>query len=188
MVNTLKRQLILKKVILRNGEQLVVREANEEDAEAIIEFIQAVGDESDNLTFAGSEFNPTIEEERSVLRDHLEKSNQIFVIALIDGKIAGQMNAKASHKSRLRHACEIGISTRKHHWGKGVATEVLTYLIEWAQSNPVIRKVNLRANVTNKKALALYERMGFQHEGIHKRDFFLDGEFVDAVSMGLVID
>lgn len=178
----------MKEIILKNGELLAIREATEDDAKAIVEFVKTIGDESDNLTFSGSEFTNTIEQEKVILRDHIEKENQIFVIALIDGEIAGQMNARASHKPRLRHTCEIGISTRKHHWGKGIATEVLTYLIEWAKSNPVIRKVNLRSNVSNKKAIALYERMGFEHEGVHKRDFYLHGEFQDAVSMGLIID
>ncbi len=178
----------MKEIKLRNGDLLTIREASEGDASAIIEFIKTIGDESDNLTFSGSEFNNTIEEEKVILRDHKEKENQIFVIAYIDGEIVGQMNARASQKPRLKHVCEFGISTRKQHWGKGIATEVLTYLIEWAQSNAVIRKVNLRANVNNEKAIALYERMGFQHEGLHKRDFFLHGEFIDAVSMGLIID
>jgi len=175
-------------VQLRNGEILNIRQASVHDAETVIKFVKAIGDETNNLTFSGSEFTNTIEEEEAILRDHAEKENQIFVLAFIDGEIAGQMNARASHKPRLRHACEIGISTRKHHWGKGVATEVLTYLIEWAQANPIIRKINLKANVSNKKAIALYERMGFQHEGVHKRDFYLHGEFEDSVSMGLIID
>ena len=178
----------MKTIILKNGELLTIREAKENDAQAIIEFIKAVGDESDNLTFSGSEFNKTIEEEKAILRDHAERENQLFVIAFINDELVGQMNARSSNKPRLRHACELGISTRRHHWGKGIATEVLTYLIDWAKDNPVIRKVNLRANVSNQKAIALYERMGFKHEGIHKRDFFLHGEFQDAVSMGLIID
>lgn len=177
-----------KNATLKNGELLTIREANIDDAEAIIAFVKAIGDESDNLTFSGAEFITTLEEEKAILKDHAEKENQIFVIALIDGKIVGQMNARASQKSRLRHACEIGISTRKHHWGKGVATEVLTYLIEWATANPIIKKINLKANVDNTKAIALYERMGFEHEGVHTRDFYLHGEFKDSVSMGLIID
>ncbi len=178
----------MKTIHLKNGEILTIREALVEDAQAIIEFIKAIGDESDNLTFSGSEFITTIAEEEEILKDHADKENQIFVIAFIDGEIVGQLNARASHKPRLKHACEFGISTRKDHWSKGIATEVLTYLIEWAQSNSVIRKINLRANVSNKKAIALYERMGFEHEGLHKRDFYLHGEFQDAVSMGLLVD
>ena len=178
----------MKTIILENGQSLTMREAKEEHAPVIIEFIKAVGDESDNLTFSGSEFNETIEEEKAILRDHDEQENQIFIVAFINDEMVGQLHAHASKKSRLRHACELGISTRKHHWGKGIATELLTYLIEWAKGNPVIRKVNLRCNVSNKKAIALYERMGFEFEGCHKRDFFLHGQFQDTVSMGLIID
>lgn len=178
----------MKKVILKNGEHLIIRIAQESDAECIIEFVKAIGDESDNLTFSGSEFTVTVEEEKNILRKFKEQENHIYLIALIEGEIVGQAHAYGSHKARLRHACEIGISTRKNHWGKGVATEVLTFLIDWAKANKVIKKINLKANVTNTKAIALYERMGFKHEGLHKRDFYLHGEFIDAVSMGLVID
>ena len=66
----------MKTIILENGQSLTIREAKEEDAQAIIEFMKAVGDESDNLTFSGSEFNETIEEEKAILRDHDEQENQ----------------------------------------------------------------------------------------------------------------
>lgn len=178
----------MKEVVLKNGEHLTIRKGIESDAEPLIEFVKAIGDESDNLTFSGSEFTLTIEEEKVILNEYAEKDNHIYIVAIIDGKIVGQAHAYGSHKPRLKHACEIGISTRKDHWGKGIATEVLTYLIDWAKANDVIRKVNLKANVSNTKAIALYERMGFQHEGLHKRDFYLHGEFTDAVTMGLLID
>ena len=47
----------MKIIILENGQSLTMREAKEEHAQVIIEFIKAVGDESNNLTFSGSEFN-----------------------------------------------------------------------------------------------------------------------------------
>lgn len=178
----------MKKVNLRNGELLTIREATKDDAESVIAFVKAIGDESDNLTFSGSEFRLTIEEEQKILTDFHQKENHIYLIALIDDNIVGQAHAYGSHKPRLKHACEIGISTRKNHWGKGVATSVLTVLIEWANTNPIIKKINLKANVTNTKAIALYERMGFEHEGVHRRDFYLYGEYTDAVSMGMIID
>lgn len=178
----------MKKVSLKNGELLTIREAVASDAESVIAFVKAIGDESDNLTFSGSEFTLTVEEEQKIFADFQQKENHIYVIALIDGKVVGQAHAYGSHKPRLKHACEIGISTRKDHWGKGIATEVLTVLIEWAKANPIIKKINLKANVSNTKAIALYERMGFEHEGLHRRDFYLHGEFTDAVSMGLLID
>ncbi len=178
----------MKSVTLKNGELLTIREATANDAEPIIQFVKAIGDESDNLTFSGAEFTLTVEEEENILRNYAQKENHIYLIALIDDKIVGQSHAYGSHKARLKHAVQIGISTRKAHWGKGIATEVLNFLIDWAKANSVVRKINLKANASNTKAIALYERMGFVHEGLHKRDFYLHGKFTDAVSMGMLID
>lgn len=178
----------MKKVVLHTGEELTIREANISDAAAIIEFIKAVGDESDNLTFSSVDFKTTLEEEVVILQNHKDQDNQIFIIALIDDQIVGQLNVHGSTKPRLRHIGEFGISTRKQHWGKGIATAVLIYMLDWAKSNPVIKKINLKANLSNKKAIALYERFGFVHEGKHTRDFFIHGEFQSSVSMGLEIN
>lgn len=51
---------ILKKVELRNGQQLVLRKPIIEDAESIIEYLNLVGGESDNLLFGKDEFHFTM--------------------------------------------------------------------------------------------------------------------------------
>lgn len=178
----------MRQVELRSGESLVIREAEESDAAAIIAFIKAVGDETDYLTFSGDQFNLTIAEECEIIKTHRQASNRIFVIGLLDDLIVGQLNVVASPKPRLQHIGEFGISTRKTHWGKGVATAILQYMLDWAHTNPVIRKINLKANANNTKAIALYQRMGFALEGRHPRDFFIHGAFQDSISMGMLID
>ena len=173
---------------LKNGETIIIREPQAADAERIVAFIKAVGDESKFLTFAGEDFKTTPEEERKILKDHHEASNQLYIIAELDGEIVGQLNVIANQKPRMKHQGEFGISVRKAHWGKGIANCIMHSMVDWAKSTQIIRKINLLARADNKKAIRMYEKFGFEHEGINRRDLFIDGQFYDAVYMGLLID
>ena len=53
---------IIDKVELKNGAELILREATVDDANDIIEYLNIVGGESNNLLFGEDEFKLTIEQ------------------------------------------------------------------------------------------------------------------------------
>ena len=115
-----------KKERLKNGELLIIRHAEPADAKAIIGYVKTVGDETTFLTFEGWEFTKTEEEEMAIISAHRDAPNKLFIVALIDGKVVGLLNVSASHKKRLQHKGEFGISVLKAHWKKGIANLCLT--------------------------------------------------------------
>lgn len=44
-------------------------------------------------------------------------------------------------------------------------------------------RAQLDVNIDNAPAIALYERFGFEREGIRRADVFRDGAYVDTFSM-----
>jgi len=178
----------MKEIILKTNERLIIREAKAEDADLAIQYVKRVGDESDFLTFSGDEFNKTVDDERKLFAAHHNAPNQIFLLAFINGKLAGMLNVQASQRRRLRHIGEFGVSVLKEHWYKGVGSALLQYMIDWAQNNELIRKVNLKVSANNHHAIKLYEKYGFKKEGTLERDMYLDGVFSDCHCMGLKID
>ena len=58
---------IIDKVELKNGSQLIFREATVDDANDIIEYLNIVGGESNNLLFGEGEFKLTIEQEKTYI-------------------------------------------------------------------------------------------------------------------------
>ncbi|MGI6647469.1 MAG: GNAT family N-acetyltransferase [Limnochordia bacterium] len=51
-----------------------------------------------------------------------------------------------------------------------------------------LRQIVLHRRVDNQAAIHLYEKLGFQVEGRRSREFFIDGQFIDTLCMGLEID
>lgn len=51
-----------------------------------------------------------------------------------------------------------------------------------------LRRIVLHRRVDNQAAIHLYEKLGFQVEGRRSREFFIDGQFIDTLCMGLEID
>ncbi|MFT5228125.1 MAG: RimJ/RimL family protein N-acetyltransferase [Granulosicoccus sp.] len=174
-------------VTIKNNEVLLIRKAVAQDAEKMIAQLKMVGDETQFLSFSGEEFVATVEEEKKIIADHNDSDNQIMILGIIDDEIACVMNVMASHKSRLKHVGEFGLSVSKKHWNKGVGRAMINYTIDWAKENEILKKLNLQVNVTNVKAIKLYESLGFKHEGRQAMDIYLNGEYLDGILMGMVL-
>ena len=76
----------------------------------------------------------------------------------------------------------INIVTRIDKRGQGIASNLLSYIMKYANQNN-LEKINLEANVNNTKAINLYKNFGFEQVG--KREKYYNGE--DAILMTYAI-
>lgn len=179
----------MKKILhLDDQAQLCIRTAIKADAANIIQYVKTVADETDFLTFSSDEFHKTLAEEEDIIESYQGAENKVFVVAELSETIVGLLSVEASPKPRLQHIGEFGISVLKKHWYKGIGTELIQFMIEWAKASKKIRKLNLRVMYDNESAIHLYQKMGFEIEGLITRDLFVNDEFFDAYQMGLLID
>lgn len=172
----------------KSNEALIVREAEPSDAAMLIAYMKVVSAESDFLTFGAGDFTISIEEEEKILSEYKKTSNQIFMLAELDGKVVGALTVSSSSRNRLQHVGNIGVSVVENHWGKGVGSILIKLIIGWAREGGIIRKLELNVLVENKNAVSLYEKYGFEIEGTIRRDMLVDGVFHDAFKMGMLID
>ncbi len=175
-------------VRLENTQVATVREVVVEDAKAALQYVNCVAAETDFLAAGEGEFNWPIEKECKFIADHRKADNKMMVLAEIGGRIVGMANFTGEERSRMRHTGELGISVLQEYWGQGVGSALMDYLIEWAKQSGVVRKMNLRTRVDNRRAMRLYRRSGFVQEGIITRLLQVDGKFYDAYLLGLEID
>ncbi|MGG1662732.1 GNAT family N-acetyltransferase [Brevibacillus sp. NRS-1366] len=81
--------------------------------------------------------------------------------------------------------CIIDIGA-KEFWGKGYGNEALRLLLDYAFLEMNLHRVSLRVFSFNEKAIKLYEKIGFKHEGISRQLLFREGKWHDLVHMGIL--
>lgn len=180
--------MVSKRIELKNGQVLVIREAEKKDAAQVIEYVERIAGETDFLTFGPGEFNMSVEDEEKFIESHFESPNQLFIVAEVAATIVGTVVFTGGDKPRIQHTGEFGCSVLKDYWGLGIGTVLVESLIEWAKSSRTVKKINLKVMPDNDRAVRLYERFGFVREGLITREYFFAGQFHDNVFMGLQID
>jgi RimJ/RimL family protein N-acetyltransferase len=179
---------ILKIIKLKSGKELLLRRPKEDDAEAMIEYLNIVGGESDNLLFGKNEFRLTVEQEREYISNVNINDNALMILGIIDNQIVSVSQVSSSNRKRIVHNSELAISVKEEYWGMGIGTAVMEVLIDFAKNHDTIRTISLGVKASNKKAQHLYEKLGFEKVGVHRNFFNIDGNYDDEILMDLYID
>ena len=80
------------------------------------------------------------------------------------------------------------MGVKKEYWNNKIGSALMSKAMEFVYASEHIAKVDLQVRIDNKYAIALYKKFGFEIEGKNKRALFIDGDFVDYLNMGKVID
>lgn len=118
-------------------------------------------------------------------RAWLEKASpdDLAIVALLGGELVGSADLTRAG-GRRRHCASLGIAVHDAHQGKGIGAALLDALLDAADRCLDIRRVELTVFADNHRAIALYQRFGFQEEGRMPDYAFRDGRYVEAVAMG----
>lgn len=82
-------------------------------------------------------------------------------------------NIKIDKINYIHLNCEYGIMMGdKTEWGKGYAKEATIAIINYAFENLGLNKVNLGVIESNNIAVKLYQKIGFEVEGVLKQNFY----------------
>jgi RimJ/RimL family protein N-acetyltransferase len=167
----------------------VVRPAVPDDAAGLSDLVRSVATEPYNgiLHISGDVFR-TVEEERKVIEQRMAAENTMILVAEANGQIIARVSCVGGVLASTQHTVGLGIMVRKEWRGQGVGTTLMHQIIDWARANPIVKRVDLEVLTNNPRAANLYEKLGFQAEGIKRQIYFKDGVFVDAQMMALVFE
>jgi RimJ/RimL family protein N-acetyltransferase len=70
--------------------------------------------------------------------------------------------------------------------GKGIGRSATVAMIEWGFRQLNLHKISLSVLANNKRAIRLYETLGFRHEGVLRDEQFRDRRYVNVVLMSLL--
>jgi ribosomal protein S18 acetylase RimI-like enzyme len=109
---------------------------------------------------------------------------ETYLVAEADRAVAGFLRlAPATTLPESAHVLEVSaLAVHPGNRRTGVGSALLTATASRARARGAC-KITLRVLSTNKPAIGLYERNGFQREGVLRREFIIDGVFVDDVLM-----
>lgn len=172
----------------KNDKNIIIRSAVQEDANATLNIKRSSILEEIHQLITPEEFNTTIESETKWIEKHIKNPYYIAIVAILDNEIIGLIDFSNGHKQRIAHTGDFGMSVNKSARSLGIGKILLKTLIDWAKTTDKIEKINLRVHSDNEIALGLYKKMGFEIEGIQKKDLkYGPGKYVDTVLMGKVL-
>jgi RimJ/RimL family protein N-acetyltransferase len=88
-----------------------------------------------------------------------------------------QLHAIEPYHRKARFGLFVGSTD---HRNKGIGTIACLLMLDFAFKALDLRKVSLDVLATNEAAIRIYEAIGFQLEGVKKKDYFLDGQYLDV--------
>jgi RimJ/RimL family protein N-acetyltransferase len=172
-------------LVERPAATVVIREAAVDDAEAMVVYLTDLYDDP-SLDTVPRRDPPTREEERQVIRRAREVGRAFFLLASSGAEVVGMLDLWAYEQPEGRHAGRLGMSVAADWRGRGVGRRLIEGAIERAKAWPGFCRIELDVAVWNTAGLALYEKVGFQHEGRRVKAMNLRGTPEDILMMALV--
>jgi len=141
-----------------------IREALPADGPALVDVIMAINEETEFL--GTSEDRPLwAERPEQGLREMRLRGTGVYFIAIDASGVIGFLGAFPGGFARTRgivYVAHVGVRERRR--GRGIGPRLFEALEAWARTRKA-RRLELRVDVDNPRALALYRRRGFEIEG-----------------------
>ncbi|WP_053072411.1 GNAT family N-acetyltransferase [Rossellomorea marisflavi] len=164
---------------------MIIRQATESDAEAIIAIRRNTISEQEYFLTTDEEFSLDHAGQVKEMADRAEAGGMTFV-AEAEGKVVAFLFFNRSRMKRMRHNGSFGIGILPDYRDRGLGSRMLQHLISWARDQEEIEKICLGVFATNERAIPSYKKAGFVEEGREIRQYkFDDGRYVDNVLMGI---
>ena len=156
------------------------------DAKSLVDLIAQIDEETELMLFEPKERNQTVEQQESFLKEIEHSPSKAMFVAEYEHKFIGFVVGIGGIANRNRHCCYIIIGVLKEYWGKGTAQQLLSNLESWAKDNKMHR-LELTVMAHNQRAIALYEKFGFEGEGSKRDSMFVGGKFANEFYMSKLI-
>ena len=113
-----------------------------------------------------------------------DKTDKDFAIDTKNGVHIGSVGIYLDKQDR---GAKFGILIGdKRYWNRGLGTEATKLILEYGFKKLKVHRIQLAVYSYNKKAIAIYRKLGFRLEGKSREGIFYIGKFYDEYHMGLL--
>jgi RimJ/RimL family protein N-acetyltransferase len=164
----------------------VLRIAGPSDAVALMKLKQRLDEETSFMLLEPDERDTSIQALARHLEEVSQSENSVVIVAGRRGDLAGYVELAGGKFRRNRSTTHVVIGVLAEAGGQGVGTGLLGEAKRWAAARG-LHRIELNVMAHNHRAIALYERMGFVHEGRRVGCLLIDGKFLDELSMAMIL-
>jgi RimJ/RimL family protein N-acetyltransferase len=164
---------------------IIIRELQIEDAENFLNLLNITDTETTFMLYEKGERKTTIKQQRKNIQDGIKKGILTFILE-DNKKLVGYVWGNIFTANRKKHCMYLAVAILKEYTGKGYGTKLMNTLEKQAIENG-INRLELEVSEKNKFAISLYEKLGFEVEGVKRRAFLVNGNYEDELIMGKII-
>jgi RimJ/RimL family protein N-acetyltransferase len=129
---------------------------------------------------------PPLGKTRRFVQDNIRDGRPHFV-ALDGERVIGWCDVSSLQRDIYAHAGVLGMGIVDGYRGQGIGEVLLRVTLDAAKARGLTR-VELTVREHNLRAKRLYEKTGFQFEGVKRRGVRVDGQYEDLICMALLFD
>ncbi|MBD3229967.1 MAG: GNAT family N-acetyltransferase [Candidatus Lokiarchaeota archaeon] len=176
---------ILLSTELKNGKELIIRRGLRKDIDSVWEIFNIIIKERKFLpvfTPVKSEF----EKQSWYLR--MREQQNMLLVAVVEGRVVGQLTIEHIDWDASSHVGELGIIILPQYRNMGIGTKLIQRAIDIVKEKNLFKKICLSCFHNNYMALNVYKNLEFEEVGRKKKQFFIDGKWLDEIILERIID
>lgn len=163
-----------------------VREATPSDSARLVALVRTLYEQTSFMLFEPDEFTITEEQQARRMEEVARSESGVMFVCEADDELIGVVFGNRGIARRTRHSIYIVIGVLQAWVGRGVGRALLEALENWARSRG-LHRLELTVDVDNRRAIALYEKCGFEREGVKRHSRRVDGRYSDELYMSKLL-
>ena len=105
------------------------------------------------------------------------------LVAEMDGELVAMLGLSRDEHNRA-HVGHLGMMVHDDYQGMGIGSALMEAAVDLAENWLGITRLQLEVYPDNARAIRLYEKYGFEREGLHRAFGYREGQYVDTLVMG----
>ncbi|WP_330632091.1 GNAT family N-acetyltransferase [Halocatena halophila] len=167
--------------IFTTGDRIALRSIETEDAQWLAELF------NDPRVWprTGMVDPKSLEDEREWI-ESLSENNKIQFVVTVDETRVGTVGFKPPNERW--GVAELAYTIDPEHWENGYATEAAETICAYGFETLRLNKIIAECFASNDASANVLEKVGFTQEGRFRDEAYVDGEYIDILRYGLLVD
>lgn len=175
------------KVFPITGKSIYLRKVRPEDVNE--DYHRWMNDPEVNRYMETRFVSQTMDEIRRYVANTAVRADEIFLAMCLKSGDRHIGNIKLGPINRFHHFAYVSLFIgEKEYWGKGIATEAISLVKDFAFGELGLHRLMAGCYANNVSSARAFEKAGFRREGLEKGKWLCEGRYVDGLLLGAVND